>query len=213
MTFLRVLGEQAVAFISSLEFWGTVTNLACVYYAAREKMATWPLGILGILIYLVMFWQANLMGSALLQIFFLVMQVYGWYYWTTNRGRNQTHRTKRLNGKELAIVLGTALAGYALTVWALPAFFPEAVLPLWDAAILVGSVAAQQLLNRKVLENWFVWNSVDVISVVLYWQAGLFLTSITYAIFLALSVKGFLDWRREMREEQAVLQSGEAAAE
>lgn len=186
-----------------LEFWGTVANLACVYCAAKERMATWPLGVAGILIYMVMFWQANLVGSALLQVFFLVLQFYGWYYWTTNKGQNRTHRTKRLNRKEFLFFGAVALLGYALVGWAIPRFFPDSVLPFWDSAILVGSVAAQQLLNRKVLENWFVWNSVDVISVVLYWHAGLYLTSLTYFVFLVLSVKGFLDWRREMAREAA----------
>lgn len=195
-----VLG-QIWTLVSGIEFWGTVTNLACVYYAAKEKMATWPVGVAGILLYLVLFWRAHLMGSALLQIFFLVLQIYGWYYWTTNRGRNQTRRTKRLDRWE-ALQFGLAiLAGYAVVGWAIPRFFPESVMPFWDSAILVGSVAAQQLLNRKVLENWFVWNSVDVISVVLYWHSGLYLTAATYFVFLILSVKGFLDWKREMAAE------------
>lgn len=201
MEILQALREQAIALLSGLEFWGTVTNLACVYFAAKERMATWPVGVVGILIYLVMFWQAHLMGSAFLQLFFLVMQFYGWYYWTTNRGRNQTHRTMRLNLKEFLLMAGVLCAGYLLVSWALPAWFPDAVLPFWDSAILVGSVAAQQLLNRKVIENWFVWNSVDLISVVLYWHTGLYLTSLTYAVFLGLSVKGFWDWRREMLAE------------
>jgi nicotinamide mononucleotide transporter len=193
--------DQIVSLLSGLEFWGTVTNLACVYYAAREKMATWPVGVAGILIYLVLFWRAHLMGSALLQVFFLVLQVYGWYYWTTNKGRNHTHRTKRLDRWE-ALQFGAALlAGYLFVGWAIPHFFPESVLPFWDSAILVGSVAAQQLLNRKVLENWFAWNAVDVISVVLYWHTGLYLTSLTYFVFLILSARGYLDWRREMAAE------------
>lgn len=204
MDLLVYFKQHLLPVLTGLEFWGTVTNLACVWYAAREKMATWPVGVAGILIYLVMFWQAHLMGSALLQIFFLWMQFYGWWYWTTNKGRNRTHRTKRINRKELALFGLAALAGYAFVGWAIPTFFPESVLPFWDSAILVGSVAAQQLLNRKVLENWFMWNSVDVISVVLYWHSRLYLTSLTYAVFLALSVKGYLDWRREMVAEAAL---------
>lgn len=203
MDVLAAVKEQLVAFVFGLEFWGTVTNLACVYFAAKERMATWPVGVAGILIYLVMFWEANLIGSALLQVFFLVLQIYGWYYWTTNKGRNQTHRTKRINPKELFLVGMAALAGYAVVGWAIPRFFPDSVLPFWDSAILVGSVAAQHLLNRKVLENWFMWNTVDVISVVLYWHSGLYLTSLTYAVFLGMSVKGYLDWRREMAAEAA----------
>lgn len=193
-----------------LELFGTITNLACVYFAAKEKMATWPVGVVGILIYLWMFWQAHLVGSALLQLFFLVLQFYGWYYWTTNKGRNQTHRTQRINRKEVLLFGGAALCAYAVVGWTIPRFFPESVLPFWDSAILVGSVAAQQLLNRKVLENWFMWNAVDVISVALYWHSGLYLTSLTYAVFLGMSVKGFLDWRREMAAEQSQAVAGAA---
>lgn len=211
MTVLSVLKDQVLPFLTGLEFWGTVTNLACVYYAAKEKMATWPVGVAGILIYLVMFWQAHLIGSALLQIFFLVLQFYGWYYWTTNKGRNQTHRTKHINRKELCLLGVAALAGYAFVGWAIPHYFPESVLPFWDSAILVGSVAAQQLLNRKVIENWFTWNTVDMISVVLYWHTGLYLTALTYAVFLALSVKGYLDWRGEMAAEALAGQPAMAA--
>ncbi|HYF94331.1 MAG TPA: nicotinamide riboside transporter PnuC [Symbiobacteriaceae bacterium] len=194
---------QLLELVSGLEFWGMVTNLACVWYAAREKMAIWPVGVAGILIYFVMFWQAHLVGSALLQLFFMALQFYGRYYWTTEKGRNRTHRTKHLNWQEAVVFAATGVAGYAFVGWAIPRFFPESVLPFWDSAILAGSVAAQQLLNRKVLQNWFVWNSVDVISVVLYWHSGLYLTSLTYFVFLVLSVKGYLDWCREMAAEAA----------
>ena len=68
--------------------------------------------------------------------------------------------------------------------------------PFWDALTTVLSLIAQFMLTRKLFENWFVWITADVIYVGLYIYKDLYLTSILYAIFLAMCVAGAIQWRR-----------------
>ena len=55
-------------------------------------------------------------------------------------------------------------------------------------------------MTRKLLENWLVWIAVDVLYVGMFIFKGLYLTSALYAVFLALAVRGYIDWRRSMRD-------------
>ena len=90
------------------------------------------------------------------------------------------------------------LAGSAIAIvvwgWAMHRF-TDAAFPWWDAAVAMLSVAAQVLMSRRLIENWILWITVDVLAIGLYAAKDLWLTAVLYAIFLALSAWGLLDWR------------------
>lgn len=188
-----------------LEVWGAVTGLICVWLTVKENIWNWPIGTVNILIFVVMFFRVKLYGDVALQVVFLVLQLYGWWYWLQRRGQRSVRPTTRITAGHLAACVAAGAASWVLMGWSLSTF-TDASVPWIDSLTTAFSLVAQWLLGRKVLENWLFWIAVDVIDIGVYAYKGLYLTGGLYLVFLALAIKGYFDWRRAMWAE-----SGRAA--
>jgi nicotinamide mononucleotide transporter len=179
-----------------LEQIAAACGLANIYLTVRQNIWSWPIGAVMVSLYIYIFFEAKLYSDAGLQVFFLVMQFYGWYQWT---------RGPVVHSRSLSAVLrlgprgwwwtgsGTAVATTALGT--AMHRYTDAALPYPDAFTTTLSVIAQFLLTKKYLDNWTLWIVADVVYIgvysikALYWTAGL------YVVFLVLSIKGYRDWK------------------
>lgn len=177
---------------------GFATGAACVLLAARRNVWTYPIGIANNLVFLVVFVPAGLYASAALQVVYLVLGVHGWLRWTrgVEHDREYVARTPRRAVPWLILV---GVAGTALLTWVL-ATFTDSQVALADAATTSASLVAQYMLNRKWIENWFVWIGVDVAFVALSIATGLWIIAALYALFIVLCVSGLWSWRRVQNE-------------
>ena len=169
-----------------------VVNVALV---VRRSTWNYPFGILMVVLYFFVFWSSKLYSDALLQIFFLVIQLYGWWAWA--HAEHVDHgvvvgwmpwrrRMPWIAGTSAAILLwGTGMAR-----------FTDAAAPFVDATTAGLSVAAQILQSLRRIESWVLWIAVDVIAIGLFAWRQLFVTSALYGLFLVLSGIGLLQWRR-----------------
>src|SRR5205085_2591086 len=132
-----------------------------------------------------------------LQVIYIVLGVLGWYWWLRG-GTGKTELPVSRTGVRTAIVLASLLAVSTAGLAVGLARVNDAA-PFWDALTTVLSLVAQYMLSRKLIENWFVWMTADVIYVALYVYKHLNLTAGLYAIFFALCVAGFLHWRASLR--------------
>jgi nicotinamide mononucleotide transporter len=177
---------------------GFATGAACVLLAARRNVWTYPIGIANNLVFLVVFVPAGLYASAALQIVYLVLGVHGWLRWTrgVEHDREYVARTPRrvVPWLVVAALAGTAVLTVVLTV------FTDSQVALADAATTSASLVAQYMLNRKWIENWWVWIGVDVAFVALSIATGLWIIAALYALFVVLCVGGLRSWRRVERE-------------
>ena len=204
-TAFTLLGYQ----ISWLEFIGTLFNLACVILAARRNMWTWPVGIVGVVLFGALFWQINLYADVFEQVYYLITGVVGWYLWGSVKHRKDkkvlvtTNSLKTNLAWVAAIAATSAAATWALSnihTW-LPTLFPEpASLPAIDATTTVMSFAAQYLMMRRKLENWILWIIVDIVAVGLYWYKDVPFVSLLYLIFLFNAVYGFISWKKDRNQ-------------
>lgn len=177
---------------------GFATGAACVLLAARRNVWTYPIGIANNLVFLAVFVPAGLYASAALQIVYLVLGVHGWLRWTrgVEHDREYVARTPRRVAPWLVVaaLAGTAVLTVVLTV------FTDSQVALADAATTSASLVAQYMLNRKWIENWWVWIGVDVAFVALSIATGLWIIAALYALFVVLCVGGLRSWRRVERE-------------
>jgi len=184
------------------EVLGTVTGLLCVWLYGRESLWAWPLAIVNALAFMVTFFEARLYADVVLQVVFFTLSVIGWYKWL--RGGPEQSRLQVSSG--LPVRRGLALVGSVAAIGAGSGYYfahyTNAALPYWDASILGLSLGAQWLLNRKQLENWYVWILVDVVAVGVYCYRGLVLTSLLYVVFFGLAVRGAVSWRRAVRRAE-----------
>lgn len=213
---MHLLSINTVAFtligypMSWIELFGTIFNLWCVWLVARNKILNWPVGLLGIVLFGVMFWQIRLYADLFEQVYFFVTSVWGWWLWAHPRTVSETSTRGELAVSRLTlqqviqycgvIIVATIGATWAMSnmhVW-FPVLFPEpASYPLLDSFTTVMSFAAQYMLVRRQVENWVLWIIVDVIGVGLYWMKDVRLVSILYAAFLIMAVNGLIRWNRE----------------
>ncbi|RKT33282.1 nicotinamide mononucleotide transporter [Microbacterium sp. AG1240] len=191
------------------EILGFATGLACVALAARRNVWTFPIGIANNIVFVVLFGATGLYALAGLQLVYLGFAIHGWLHWArgVEQDRLYVARTPR---RAWPWVVVAGVAGAALLWWLLSTF-TDSTLPLADAATTSGSLVAQYLLNRKRLENWYVWIGVDVASVILFLATGLAITAALYVVFIGLCVYGLLSWRRIERGAVEVPESAAVA--
>ncbi len=180
--------------LSWSETLGFVTGAACVYLVVEENIWNFPLGIANNIFFLILFLNARLYGDAGLQIVYLVLGVQGWYWWLYGSKARTALQITRASPRLLALTAAFALIGTAGMMVTLRAAKGSA--PLLDALTTMLSLAAQYLLNRKLIENWLLWIVADIVYIYLYYSRGLKLTAVLYFIFLCLCLTGWLNWRR-----------------
>ena len=179
-----------------LEFWGAVTGLWDVWLCMKEDIKNFPIGILNIVIFFFMFWGQKLYGSAVLQVFFLVLSIWGWVVWL--RGTKNTKDVVvsadiTVLDSLISFVVGV-LATYAFGRYLATTGDPS---PYLDSALAIFSVIAQYFMSKKVVQCWYIWIAVDVTSIWVYANTNLYITAGLYFIFLCMCVRGLMDWRSE----------------
>lgn len=203
-------------FTTAFELWGTSTSwlelvafvlaLAMVACNIREIHWGWPLAMVSSALYLLLFWRSRLYGDALLQAFFVVLALWGWSQWLQGRPASEGAAKSALRVHSLGPRgrLGVVLACAAL--WPLTAWFlqryTDSDVPWWDAFPTAASGVGQVLLGRKLTENWLVWLIVNLVCIGLFAYKGLWLTTLLYALFSALSVVGWRAWRQLQAQQQ-----------
>ncbi len=183
--------------MTPLEVVAFVAGVVAVWLTTRENALCWPVGLVNVALYAVVFGRAQLYASAALQVVYAGLALYGWWAWSRGGEGRTALAVSRAPGGAL---LGLAAAG-ALFAAAFGAALArtDAALPFWDAGTAAFSLVAQALQTRKWIENWAVWIVVDGVLVGMYVSQALFWTAGLYAIFLGLAVAGHLQWRRSLR--------------
>lgn len=189
--------------LSWIELIGTIFGLITVYLASRENILTWPTGLINVAFFFFLFYQVNLYSDMVLQVYFFIMSLYGWYFWRTKPNNQAITSLSHDWQKKYAIilVLGSVALGILMTNvhLILPTIFDvPAAYPFADAFTTVASIMATILLSRKVLENWYLWIAVDLVSILLYTLKGINLVAIEYIVFLIICIFGLIKWRRSL---------------
>ncbi|MBS1525662.1 MAG: nicotinamide mononucleotide transporter [Bacteroidetes bacterium] len=182
-----------------LEIIGVITGLLCVYLAALNNIWNWPIAIVSVGIYIFIFFNSRLYADMGLQVYFMAMNIYGWYYWSHKPPDEKKAPVKLVTRKEMilsiiAIVVFTFFLGTVLK-------YTPASFPYLDSFCTACSLVAQVFLARKVLENWLIWIFVDIVYVGVYIFKHLDLTAIMYAIYVGIALMGYLDWKTDYKKQ------------
>ena len=181
-----------------IEILGFVTGAASVILAVRESAWNWLVGIANNAFFFLLFWHSKLYADALLQVVYAVISVYGWWNWVRGGvGHSKLQISSTGKGTAFLLLVLTALATGMMTY--LLTRFTDSRVPFWDGLTTALSLAAQFMLSRKLLENWRVWMTADIIYILLYCYKALYLTGFLYAIFFALCIAGYRSWFKAFR--------------
>jgi nicotinamide mononucleotide transporter len=190
------------------ELLGFITGAICVWLQVKENVWNWPAGIANNIFYIVVFWRSGLYADSLLQWIYIAISAYGWWNWL--RGGAEHSRLKISHTSSAATLAYAALTACGTVLfYELLRRYTNSTVPIWDGLTTAMSLTAQYMLTRKLVENWWWWIVVDVIYIALYVYKHLLLTSVLYAIFLAMCIMGLRRWK-QMLDSSVSQASGEA---
>ncbi len=189
--------------MSYLELVGTIFNLWSVWLVGRGKVSNWPIGLIGVVFFFVLFYQLRLYADTFEQVYYFFTGIYGWWHWS--RPADQSAIKPRYSShNDNLLALGITVVGTLVLAWIignidqwLPQYFPEpASYVLIDSLTTVMSFTATILMAQRRIECWYYWITVDVIAIWLYAVKGTLLVALLYGIFLVLASNGWRLWRK-----------------
>jgi nicotinamide mononucleotide transporter len=183
------------------ELAGWLTTLIGIWLTTRRTLWCWPVTLAADVLYLVVFYRAQLLSDALLQIFFVVFTLYGWWNWWRGVQQEGEVRVAPLAGMNTTIAIAAGVAG-TFVLGAIAKHF-HASLPYLDASLASFSLVASWWQARKYVANWWLWIVVDLLYIGEYIYKDLWLTAVLYALLVGLAILGLLEWRRAPHEASA----------
>ena len=184
--------------VTTLEVVSVVFGLVYVVLAAKENIWCWSFGIVGVLASLYLFVEGKLFLDAGLQIYYLVMSVYGWWSWGKTLKVTKLNITTRKPGWHIAVICLGFAAAYPLGV--ISQYFGGS-LPFVDALTTAFALLATYMVAKKILENWLYWIVIDLVCVWVYWVKSYQLLSALYLIFAIVAIYGWLEWKKKIPDQ------------
>lgn len=184
---------QALAAMSAWEAAAVLLGIAYLLLAMRESLWCWYAAFASTSIFLVLFWQVSLLMESALQVYYLLMAVYGWWKWQQGETGSDALAISSWPMAYHLRALAAVLA-ISLTSGLLLRHHSDAALPFLDSFTTWGSILTTWMVARKILENWLYWLVIDSVSIYLYVDRGLFLTALLFAAYLVIALFGYRKW-------------------
>ena len=180
----------------SLELIAVFFGLLSVWFSKNNNVLVYPTGIINtsIFVYLLVKWE--LLGDMIINVYYFLMSIYGWYYWTRKSNNEGYTPITRMHSTDIKIIL-IIIVSSVLFVSYLYSFFEK-----WSGFVSYVDIittaiffAGMWLMARRKIESWFFWILGDIISVPLYFVKGLAFSSFQYLIFTFIAIAGYYKWK------------------
>ena len=176
-----------------IEYAAALLGLVNIALLIFRNVWNFTFGMAMVALYILVFYEERLYAEAGLQVFFFAAQGWGWWLWLRVGGEDNRVPVRWLDNPSRAVWLAVTAALSLNLGWVMHRF-TDAVMPYADAGIAGASVAAQILLAFRRIENWLVWIVIDIASIALYLNRGLYPTAGLYGGFLVMSLFGLKEW-------------------
>lgn len=182
---------------SILEITGAIFGLLSVWFAKKDNIWVFPTGLVSTFIYAYLLWQWDLLGDSMINVYYFIMSIYGWYHWTRKKGNQVEFPIATMNNKEkgIAVVLFTGTIFFVIVV-----YFYFNKFTTWYSYVdtfLTGLFfVGMWLMAKRKIENWIFWIIGDIISIPLYFAKGYTFTSLQFLIFTIVAIYGYLEWKK-----------------
>jgi len=179
-----------------LEITAVVFGLLSVWFSKNNNILVFPTGMISTFIFIYLLYKSVLLGDMMINSYYFIMSIYGWYVWTREENNSIT-LISRINAKEknicILIFIFSLIFVYSIYVYfdkwnSLTAYIDN----LTTAIFFVG----MWLMAKRKIENWIFWIIGDIISVPLYFYKGFTFTSLQYLIFTFIAIAGYYSWKK-----------------
>ncbi len=191
------LAQQADA-LPGVEVTAVLCAVIYLLLAIRQNILCWLFAAVSAALFVWVFFVARLYMEAALNVLYFVLAIYGWISWS-GRDQSASLPVTRLALQRHAAAL-VVIAVLVVASGAVLSHYTDAALPYLDSATTWLSVWATVLVAWKVLENWWYWLLIDVVSIGLFWSRDLELSAVLFGIYVVMIPFGYLSWKRSMME-------------
>lgn len=192
--------SNTFSYFSTLPFWELLAVLLSVAYVvlvAQNNRWCWPAAFVSTLIFTIIFYDVSLLMESLLNIYYMVMALYGWYCWQNSKVLSANNELPICSWPWLKhLKLITILSLISLILGFVMDNYTQASFAYLDTFTTVFAIATTYLVTIKLLENWLYWFVIDLISVYLYLQKGLEPTAVLFIFNLLMCIIGFVKWHK-----------------
>lgn len=220
--------RDAATYMVVLEFLAAIFGVASVYFAKKENILLYPVGIISTAIYVYLLSQWDLYGDLIINIYYTLMSIYGWYIWNKIDEKSKhipiTASTKQDKLKAFGIFFFTSI--FVIIVYRYYNVMPNnlgfsesmqyfyanmtagnledfrKITPFLDTFTTGVFFAAMWQMANKKIENWLLWIAGNIVSIPLYFVKGFGFTGIQYSIFLVLAIMGYQEWKRNLESHK-----------
>ena len=199
---MQELWREFVAEIAgtSWSVWtAVILGVAQVLLARSNSIWLYPTGIISSGLFVWIFIEAMLYAESALNVYYVIMSIYGWWYWARKKTKPPAPIT-RTNQKEKLIVAIIVVAGTA-TIWWVIATFTKSDVPFWDALVSATAWAGMWLLARRKIENWILLNISNAFAVPLLFYKHLPLSALLTIFLFIIAVLGYFKWKRTIQQQ------------
>ena len=183
--------------IINIESLAVIFAIIYLILVAKEDVKCWYAAIISSILYIYIMYDADLIMESMLQIFYVLMAVYGWLQWNNivdKKIKLKIKSWRKINHiyAIFLIIVLSIISGMLLQK------YTEAALPFMDAFTTWGAIISTYMVAKKILENWIYWFVIDSISIYLYVSRELYLTAILFLIYLIIIFFGYKSWKKKL---------------
>ncbi len=184
-----------------LELVAIFFGLFSVWLAKKNNILVFPTGIINTAIYVFLLWKWNLLGDMIINFYYVIMSIYGWYHWSKKKNETDQNKIAKSTKNELLYSLYIFIATVALVI-GVYLFFDK--FTHWtsyvDTFVTGIFFSGMWLMARRKIENWLFWIVGDIISIPMYFVKGYTFTSIQYLIFTIIAIYGYREWKKKLQQ-------------
>lgn len=193
--------QDTPTYLFVLEIVAVIFGLLSVLYSRKENILVFPTGMISTAIFVYILFIYGLLGDMLINGYYFIISVIGWYMWTRKIDDALfipvTRTTSKEKKESVLLFIGTIV--FVTIVYLISGRFnvwTDYADTITTAIFFVG----MWLMAKKKLENWVYWIIGDIISVPLYWYKGLVFSSIQYFLFTIIAVYGYIAWKKSLNK-------------
>jgi nicotinamide mononucleotide transporter len=189
---------------TALEYIAVFAGIISVWYSRKENILVYPVGLINTIIYVYLSAKGHLFGEVTVNVYYTIMNVYGWYLWLKKDDQQHTllHVTfsdKRWWMYQLLFFGAFYMAIYFSLSYLKDNFAPGAI-PAADAFASATAFTGMWLMTKKKVESWYWWIATNIVSIPLYFVKQYVFTSVYYFVLLVMAVFGLITWMQKAKK-------------
>lgn len=188
-----------------IEAVAVIMGIVSVWYSRKENILVFPTGIINTTLYIYLSYKGHLLGEASVNLYYTIMSIYGWYWWSRKTEDQVTNVLKitKSNNTQIIQQVMVFIGFYALLFFVLQFlknnFAPDAI-PWADALASASAYTAMWLMAKKKVESWIWWIVTNITSIPLYFIKGYAFTSFQFIVLLILAIAGWIAWKNKVKQ-------------